>query len=232
MDQNMFKTFCVWFFSTPANKFIESSRENSWVKVDEKTETIWKSLENSREDIYYNIEDCIDNSLDLEEGGGSSPTQQMPLVQRKNKLSIVNYCYNLIIETTIDRDVFFNHEYFCMSYCLNQYNVYNRAALWILFKNIHHKNAVKMKKTMELQIIETVKIPTAEGFLMHYAIVKTMWISLIQRHWKKLCAERKRILAIRASPYQQKLREIQGKYGDECLTYPSARGILSCYSVR
>lgn len=226
MDQVHFKTFCVWFFNTPANKFIECVREKPWEKVDGKTETIWKSLENSREDIYHNIEDCIDNYLDLEEGIISSVSRN--LTQRKNKLAIVNYCYNLIIETTIDRDVFFNHEYFCMSYCLNQYNVYNRTALWIIFKNIHHKNAVKMKKTMELQIIETVKIPTEGGFVAHYAVIKTLWISLIQRHWKKLCAERKRIIERMGSLYQQKLRETTGKY-EGCI-WPSAKGILSCYA--
>ena len=245
MNDPLFKSFCVWFFDTPANKYADAIKKEEWKNMNESTikkiNTVWEKLENTREEIYYNIEESIDDSLNLDiydeienslELNVDIGTSQYVLTttHTKNKLSIVNYCYNLIIETTINSNVFFTHDYFCMSYCLNQYNVYNRTVLRTLYQNTQHKNAIKMKKTMELQIIETVKIPTSEGFIAYYAIVKTYWLCLIQRHWKKLVAQRREVLQKRMMPSQQKLREITGDYSADC-RWPSARGILSHYAL-
>ena len=59
------------------------------------------------------------------------------------------------------------------------------------------------------------------------AIIKTIWIKLIQRKWKKIYAERKNVIRQRAQFSSLKTRELTGKWPQHCLYLPTIRGILS-----
>ena len=59
------------------------------------------------------------------------------------------------------------------------------------------------------------------------AIIKTIWIKLIQRKWKKIYAERKNVIRQRAQFASLKTRELTGKWPQHCLYLPTIRGILS-----
>ena len=59
------------------------------------------------------------------------------------------------------------------------------------------------------------------------AIIKTIWIKLIQRKWKKIYAERQNIIRQRAQFASLKTRELTGKWPQHCLYLPTIRGILS-----
>jgi hypothetical protein len=59
------------------------------------------------------------------------------------------------------------------------------------------------------------------------AIIKTIWIKLIQRKWKKIYAERKNVIRQRAQFSALKTRELTGKWPQHCLYLPTIRGILS-----
>lgn len=59
------------------------------------------------------------------------------------------------------------------------------------------------------------------------AILKTHWLKLIQRKWKKICRDRKNIILKRCHPNALKYREIYGIWPNNCINYPSLRGMLS-----
>ena len=59
------------------------------------------------------------------------------------------------------------------------------------------------------------------------AIIKTMWIKIIQRKWKKVYNERKRIIKLRMLYSSLKTREITGKWPSSCNYLPTLYRMLS-----
>lgn len=59
------------------------------------------------------------------------------------------------------------------------------------------------------------------------SIIKTYWLKLIQRTWKKILRLRKHIIEMRSQPNIIKYREIHGKWPNYCINYPRLRGMLS-----
>jgi hypothetical protein len=59
------------------------------------------------------------------------------------------------------------------------------------------------------------------------AIIKTIWLRLIQRKWKSICKERKLCISMRCRPNSLKYKEIYGKWPNNCLNYPGIKGMLS-----
>jgi len=65
-----------------------------------------------------------------------------------------------------------------------------------------------------------------------YSIVlKTHWIRLIQRHWKKVYKERVRVIRGRRSIKNMLLKEINGRYPDGLNRFPGIHGMLECYKM-
>lgn len=58
------------------------------------------------------------------------------------------------------------------------------------------------------------------------AILKTFWIRLVQRAWKRVFAERKNVFARRMRPDALRQREISGKWPTSCNKLPSIHGML------
>lgn len=59
------------------------------------------------------------------------------------------------------------------------------------------------------------------------AYLKTHWIRLVQRRWKKIHRERKEMLAKRATPRALQIRETTGKWPKELQVWPSFKLGLS-----
>jgi hypothetical protein len=59
------------------------------------------------------------------------------------------------------------------------------------------------------------------------AILKTHWLKLIQRTWKKIYKNKKQTLLIRCHPNSIKYREINGIWPNNCVNYPGLKGMLS-----
>lgn len=59
------------------------------------------------------------------------------------------------------------------------------------------------------------------------SILKTFWLRLIQRKWKNIINERKKILRKRCNLSSLKYIEINGKWPNDCLNYPLLKGMLS-----
>jgi len=58
------------------------------------------------------------------------------------------------------------------------------------------------------------------------AILKTFWLRLVQRAWKRVFAERNQIYARRMRPDSLRHREIMGKWPSTCNRLPGLRGML------
>lgn len=59
------------------------------------------------------------------------------------------------------------------------------------------------------------------------AIIKTIWLKLIQRTWKKIYKIKKNIIVTRKMPVSIRYREITGRWPPNCFNMPCLRGMLS-----
>jgi len=64
------------------------------------------------------------------------------------------------------------------------------------------------------------------------AILKTFWIRIVQRAWKRVFAERTRIISLRKTINALKTREIYGKWPDVCCYLPGLYGMLILNQAR
>jgi hypothetical protein len=58
------------------------------------------------------------------------------------------------------------------------------------------------------------------------AVLKTIWIKLIQRKWRNIVHARREVMRKRSRPDAQHFMEINGRWPDDCLNYPSLKGML------
>ena len=72
------------------------------------------------------------------------------------------------------------------------------------------------------EIGEYIILPTQEAI----AILKTFWLRIIQRKWKKIFEERKLIIKKRSYPDSLYIRSITGKWPDKCIHLPGLKGML------
>lgn len=83
--------------------------------------------------------------------------------------------------------------------------------------------------TVQKPIVDIIKIHMDEDECL-ISIRKTFWLCLIQRHWKKLFAEKKGIIHGRMTIRSILYFQINGKYPKELRELPHIHGLLSCYS--
>ena len=82
---------------------------------------------------------------------------------------------------------------------------------------------VASNKYIQPQIAECIYLSGDE----RVAILKTHWIRLIQRNWRRVYLERERIVRLRCDPRQLQHRQITGSWAKDCLHVPTLQGLLS-----
>jgi hypothetical protein len=87
----------------------------------------------------------------------------------------------------------------------------------------NYENIISKPDYIKPEIAECIVLETQHCV----AIIKTIWIRLIQRKWKKVYAERKNILRKRMSTASLSTRELTGVWPEYCRYLPSIHGILS-----
>jgi len=90
-----------------------------------------------------------------------------------------------------------------------------------LIRNYH--NIIREPNYIKPEIAECIELPTGE----HIVIIKTMWIKIIQRKWKKIYATRQHMIMCRSSPTSIATRQVTGKWPNHCLYLPEIKGMLS-----
>jgi len=100
----------------------------------------------------------------------------------------------------------------------------NHYLIYIRFKEFdkHQIDYYMTDHSLKLHIAECVYLPSGHCV----GILKTFWISIIQRAWKKICKTRKTINNLRSNPSSVYYRELHGKWPDNCKDWPKLRGML------
>jgi hypothetical protein len=88
-------------------------------------------------------------------------------------------------------------------------------------RNYH--NIISNKNYIKPEIGEYIILPTQESV----AILKTFWLRIIQKKWKKVFQERKNVIRQRCNFSNLSIREILGKWPESCFNLPGLRGLLS-----
>lgn len=82
--------------------------------------------------------------------------------------------------------------------------------------------------------LSTSKIEIAECYYLPsehcVSIIKTHWLKLIQRTWKKIYKNKQLCMLRRSHPYALKYHETYGKWPINCANYLTLRGMLSYLS--
>lgn len=121
-------------------------------------------------------------------------------------LSIV-LCPNIFMNYQIEDIITYLYEY-------GEYNTYI------------HCDTLQRRSYPELDILQ-VRFRQDGQFAYSCVVVKTCWIRLIQRVWKKIFKKRKHILKERSKVDNLKYREITGNFPYELKEVPSLYGMLN-----
>lgn len=87
----------------------------------------------------------------------------------------------------------------------------------------NYANIILRSDYIRFEIGEYIILPTEEAI----AILKTFWLRIIQRKWKKVFKHRNEIIKLRCNPSNLRHREIHGKWPSNCDNFPTLNGMLS-----
>ena len=86
----------------------------------------------------------------------------------------------------------------------------------------NYQNIVAKPDYIKPEIAECIVLDTDH----HVVIIKTIWIRIIQRKWKKIYAERMTVIRRRAQINSLYMREVTGKWPQNCANLPSIYRIM------
>ena len=108
--------------------------------------------------------------------------------------------------------------------CNALYNTENNNQLTKPHKIIrNYQNIIARPDYIKPEIAECLMLESQHSV----AIIKTIWIKLIQRKWKKVYAEHKAVIRLRMSYSSLKTREITGRWPQSCCYLPTLYALLS-----
>lgn len=86
----------------------------------------------------------------------------------------------------------------------------------------NYSNIISKPSYIKPEIAHCLLLPGGEQI----CILKTFWVRLIQRTWKKIYRIRKEILIKRSNVKSLLFRQVNGKWDDNCKYFPSYKGML------
>jgi hypothetical protein len=87
----------------------------------------------------------------------------------------------------------------------------------------NYRSIISRKNYIKPEIGEYIILPTQEAV----AILKTFWLRIVQRKWKKVFLEQQDIIKMRSYPSSLYYREIYGKWPESCAYFPQLKGMLN-----
>ena len=143
-----------------------------------------------------------------------------PQIHGFNENSDKNIIGKFLLYETFNPEEFYDGEHLIMIDIY--YNAYNTFYLRNIqshptIRNYH--NIVSNPTFFKIEIIESEVLPTLETI----CVIKTFWIKLIQRKWKKIYKARIDMLAKIKNPRNLMLREYSGKFPIGLNYYPGLR---------
>jgi hypothetical protein len=92
----------------------------------------------------------------------------------------------------------------------------------------NYTNIIVNDNYLTPQIAQCILLPTKEMI----CIIKTFWINIIVRAWKRVIKERHKIIQLRCSPRATNYREHFGVWPQYCRNVPGVRGLLCNYNSK
>lgn len=86
----------------------------------------------------------------------------------------------------------------------------------------NYRDIISRPNYIKPEIGEYIILPTQEAI----AILKTVWLRIIQRKWKKVFAERRHIITQRCYIPNLRYKEINGEWPQTCSALPDLKGML------
>lgn len=86
----------------------------------------------------------------------------------------------------------------------------------------NYLNIIACETYIKPEIVQRVKLATGESV----GILKTFWLKIIQRTWKKVFAVRNKMMEMRKSLHHLRYRTIHGSWSFECRNIPTVVGML------
>lgn len=141
-------------------------------------------------------------------------------------------------ETEIDDPIYEPEEPSINKYTIVLCEKYDQLTHGIIDGEVNHHYLTHIRfKSLDMDIINNYinntlcKLEIAECLYLPsqycVSIIKTYWLKLIQRTWKKIHKSKKLTIAMRSHPNALKYREINGRWPNNCINYPSLKGMLS-----
>ena len=139
--------------------------------------------------------------------------------------SVINDIYLSIAMTP---DTFFKTDYKITQQYLKEYGIgtYYPANLLLIHNPLLRSQELPILDIMQMKVKE-------EGQFCHNIVVlKTTWLRLVQRRWRNIFNERKRVIKERMKMSSQKYWEIHGKYPNGCRYLPNYKGMLNSLIIK
>ena len=86
----------------------------------------------------------------------------------------------------------------------------------------NYENIITRPNYIKPEIGETITLQSGHTV----CIIKTLWIKLIQRAWKRIFEKRKQMFKMRCQLRSLKYREVTGRWPENCRYFPTLQGLL------
>ena len=149
------------------------------------------------------------------------PLLHGPLVQRPEEYNINNH---FLIYTTYSAREFYNNDYKPEEVSFQRYR--HQQALAMRLNETHPSLRNYNQKYCRLEIIQY-HILNVNGSRYHIAYLKTFWLRIVQRCWKKVYKARQELLVRRSSIKALEERHRTGSWPKHLRTWPQFKLNLS-----
>jgi len=112
-----------------------------------------------------------------------------------------------------------------LSLFTNEYNEYYNEQVPNTVKHSiirNYRNIIARPDYIRPEIAECIVLPSQHTV----AIIKTIWIKIIQRKWKKIYAERITVIRRRSQINSLYMREVTGRWPQNCANLPSIYSLM------
>ena len=128
---------------------------------------------------------------------------------------------HIFLSISVSPITFFRHSY---SDIMSYLNIFGSFNCFNYYNNIFNRNRIQNTDIMKAIVIEH-----SDNYQLYTVILKTFWLRLIQRHWKKVYKQQHCIIRQRCKIKNMRYREIHGTYPEKIARLPGIKGLLNCY---
>lgn len=157
---------------------------------------------------------------------------------KENNQYLIGGCYNIQDNKETLNDIylsiamtpvtFFKTEYKITREYLKEYGLGINYPTNLLFRN---NPLLRGQELPSLEIMQ-MKLKNDGQFCHNVVVIKTTWLRLVQRRWRNIFNERKKIVKERMKVSSHKYWELHGKYPNSCRYIPNYRGMLNNLAIK